>query len=386
MTNMTNVDIESGKVQVEVFSQTEAALALLREKYGTVPDVKTTTGYELCATGLKKIVKYRTTLEKTRKEIKDPYLKAGQIIDAEAKRITGELLKLEGPLADAKKEVDDHEKRMKEERIAKLRAKINDMTSYVERARNQPSDKVAQMIETVDAIDTQGEFYDLREEALNAQQTTLEKLGDIYSDRIQFEQAEAARKEAEEKQRAQEAAQRISERINKLRMMPMDYMGKAADEVRTKLESLRKFTPPADEFGSRLADAQEAQATVIGQLEMMLQQAEQLEAAKAQQEAQQRASDEQLKRDMESARKEPAPDNTLAELRATTPRMAQAEAERTAGAGVIPDSEKLDINDAIEQHKQAPTLISALSDWCDKWDVSLQASKELWEIIEAYNG
>lgn len=315
MTSMNDVDIENGKVQVELFNQTEAALAILREDYAEVPNFKTKTGYEEGKQALSKIVKYRTDLEKCRKRIKAPYLQAGQIIDAEAKRITAELTKLENPLALAKKEVDDHEKRMKEQRLQKLRTKIDDMRAWVDKARNQTSADVAEMIEVVDAINTQEDFYELTEEAVQAQADTLEKLGAIYSDRIQFEQAEQARKEAEEKQRAQEAANRINDRIQKLRMIPMDFMGKSAAEIRAKLQSLEGYAPPVTEFGDRLADAQDAQSTVIEQLQTMLTQAEQLEEAKA---AESRRMDEQLQRD----------------IQATTPGMTQEEAERKSGTGV----------------------------------------------------
>lgn len=408
MTSMNDVNIETGKVEVEVFTKTDAALSILREKYakGKLPDVNTPDGYEFVKAGVKELTTYRTSLDKERQRIKAPYLEAGRIIDAEAKRITGELVAIEEPLKAMKKEVDDREKRQKEERLARLRAKIADMTSHVEKARGRDSAEIAEMIETVDAIDTQADFYELTEEAVRAQADTLDKLGAMYSDRIQFEQAEAARKEAEEKARAQAQAQRITERLNTLRMMPMEMMGKPADEIRAKLGSLKKYAPPADEFGDRLQEAHEAQDKVIEQLQTMLTQAEQLEEAQA---AESRRMDEQLQRDMAATR--PAveermtdpgpgcevpkhygvdmasgPDKTVEHVVSSTACDDQL-ADDPEAPGVdsrIPSDEMVSVEERIQQHGENADLLQAISDWCDKWEVSTDASLELGEIIEKY--
>ncbi|WP_405118784.1 hypothetical protein [Pseudomonas leptonychotis] len=213
MTTIEKVDIEKGTVEVAEYTQTNAALAMLREKYAVVPDANTEEGYALVKSGIKELTTLRTTMETARKRVKEPYLQAGKIIDAEAKRITEELVKLEEPMKAAKKEVDDRIERERAERIARLQVKVDAIKAMPAQARGKSSKEIADMLDRVGEIDATHDFYDLTKEAVAARETALDELAQMLTDRLAFEAAEAERKKAEaekallEQQLAEQCAQ-----------------------------------------------------------------------------------------------------------------------------------------------------------------------------------
>lgn len=225
MTTTKNVDLEKGTTKIAEYSATEAALAQLREKYGTVPDANTEEGYALIKSGLKDLVGLRNRLEDARKREKAPLLLAGKVIDDEAKRITAELVKLEDPMAVAKKAADERIERERKERIARLQVKVDAIKGMPAQVRGKSSDAIAEMIDRCGEIDTAHDFYDLTKEAQEAQAAAMDELAQMLTDRLAFEQAERQRLELEaqqaelnrqlEEQRAQ--LQRQQDEINRQR-------------------------------------------------------------------------------------------------------------------------------------------------------------------------
>ena len=72
-------------------------------------------GYQLVSVGIAEATKLRTNLDKSRIEMKAPYVKEGKKIDAEAKRMKTLILEVETPLRAEKKRVyDDAELKRKE--------------------------------------------------------------------------------------------------------------------------------------------------------------------------------------------------------------------------------------------------------------------------------
>jgi len=282
MSSLNNVNIEDGKVEVEVFSKTEAALSELRSRYQKFPSLDTEEGYDYVKSGIKELVSLRTGLDAERKRIKTPYLEAGRIIDAEAKRITEELVLLESPMKVAKKEVDDREKRLKEERLARLSQKISDIRAHVDQARGKPSSDIAEMIKAVDCIDTSEDFFEMSMDAEKARQDTLERLNQLYSERLSYERAEEDRKKAEAEAVELRKANDLAERLSKLKMIPMDMFGKDALEIQSKLTSLKNYPPVDSDFGARYREAMEAYETVLTQLQQMYDQAATVERAERQ--------------------------------------------------------------------------------------------------------
>ena len=191
--------------QIQEYSQTDAALATLREKYTTFPSVETKEGYAEVKAGIKEVDGYRTSLEKTRKEIKAPALERCKLIDAEAKRITTELVEIAEPMKAAKKEIDEREKRLKEERIARLQVKVNELVHFPAQAVGKSPAQISELIDRLGEIDTSHDFYDLTSEAVAAQSASMSALAEMLTQAIAQEQ-EAARR-AEENARLE--AQRI---------------------------------------------------------------------------------------------------------------------------------------------------------------------------------
>ncbi|MBH8432010.1 hypothetical protein I8R66_32235, partial [Pseudomonas aeruginosa] len=122
------------------------------------------------------------------------------IIDAEAKRITAALVTLEDPMKAAKKEVDDRVERERQERIARLLSKVDAIKGMPAQVRGKTSDEIAAMIDRCGEIDTAHDFYDLTKEAQAAQQTAMDELTQMLTDRLAFEQAERQRQELEAQQ------------------------------------------------------------------------------------------------------------------------------------------------------------------------------------------
>ncbi len=197
MTNLKNVDLERGTVEVAEYSQTNAALAALRAKYQVVPDANTEEGYAWVKAGIKELTGLRTSLEAARKREKEPHLQAGRILDAEAKRITEELVSLEKPMKAAKQEVDDRIERERQERIARLQQKVDAIVAMPGQVRGKSSDEISAMIDRVGEIDATHDYFDLTKEAVEARQNALDELTQMLTDRLAFDAAEADRKKAE---------------------------------------------------------------------------------------------------------------------------------------------------------------------------------------------
>lgn len=249
MTILQNVDLEKGTVEVTEYSTTNAALAALREKYAVVPDANTEEGYDLVKNGIKELTTLRTSLEAARKREKDPYLHAGRIIDAEAKRITEELVKLEDPMKAAKKEVDDRIERQRQERINRLQLKVDAIQAMPAQVRGKSSAEVSAMLDRVGEIDAMHDYYDLTKEAVAAREAALDELTQMLTDRLAFEAAEEERKKAEAEQARLEqqlAAQR-------------EEMRKQQEEIdRQKTENERQL----EEMRQQQAELERARAAL----------------------------------------------------------------------------------------------------------------------------
>ena len=105
--------------KIAEYNQTAIALAELRTRYAKDYDVGTAPGMAEAKAARATVRGYRVALEKTRVEIKAPALERTRLIDAEAKRITAELLAIEEPIDVA---IKAEEARKAEEKAAKERA------------------------------------------------------------------------------------------------------------------------------------------------------------------------------------------------------------------------------------------------------------------------
>ena len=320
MTNLSFVNLDDSTVEVEEFSKTEAALAHLREKYSTFPDpASSQEAYEEVKAGVKELTGYRTSLEAKRKEIKQPYLDAGKVIDSKAKEITAALVELEDPMKAAKKLVDDRKKREEEERLARLDKRVAEIRTYKDMARGLDSDGIADLIEKVEAIECD-DFYDRKSEAIAARGETLDFLGNAYSERLEYERSERQRREEEEKRREVERKQGIQDRINKCRMIPLDCMGASVKDIESKLRQLKGMEITEQHFQEFTEEAKQAYADTVKKVEAILEQQRQLEAAHTPKQPEPEQQPEVTGVDMASG-----PDETVKKTRAGIPSFGQPE-------------------------------------------------------------
>lgn len=136
--------------EIKKFNLADAKIAELKEQFKDleISGVEDKNGYKAVSEAIKIVRTYRTGVEKTRKQIKEDYLKTGRAIDEEAKRLTASLEEIENPLKDKKQEIDDEIQAEKDRQEAEAQAK---------------TDKRVEELEAV-GIKFDGRFYSIGED------------------------------------------------------------------------------------------------------------------------------------------------------------------------------------------------------------------------------
>jgi len=212
-------EFKDGKGIVE-YSQTTAALAALRTKYsGVIYDLATTKGNEAARAARLELTTLRTSLEKKRKEFKSPALEFGKMIDAEAARITGEIVALETPIdeqikADEKRRAAEkaEKERIAAERAAGYHAKIDQVRSFVAKCVGISSERIIKGIAQVELLDVSEQaFAEFVGEAATAKAETLAAMQTILAE-TKAREAEAARLEQQRIENERQAAELARQR------------------------------------------------------------------------------------------------------------------------------------------------------------------------------
>lgn len=270
---------------IGIFSATNAALASFKEKYSVVPDCSTKEGYEQAKEAIGILVKSRTAVDGARLEKTEVYRDMVKAINTEGSRIMDALKELETPLKDAKQLIDDEEKRKREERIAKLQEKVDEIKVFIELAKGKSSAEIQDIMESVELIPTDSEFFDLKKEAIDMQRYVIGELTQMMLNRVEFENQEKARKLAEEqaaemkrKQAIINAAQEITDSINSIRMIPVDFIGESSDKMTAKLEELAAIDINESIYNDRVDEAAASLEATTSKLTAMRDQQLQIEA------------------------------------------------------------------------------------------------------------
>ncbi|MGE6778237.1 hypothetical protein ACQKFL_11415 [Vreelandella titanicae] len=212
MTNAApNTDYKGELVKLDAVEQ---ALAGLREQYGTVPNVQTKEGYALCKKGIKELTTYRTSTEKLRKEITKPHRDFIERVNGYGKDLVEKLQAIEQPLKDAKQHEDERAEREKQQRIAKLRERINvEIWSFLDTAEGLDSTGLAELHDAAVNIDTDG-YFDVTSEAEDAKAEVLKRISEQHGQTLEKERlaAEQAEVEAERRRLREEGERREAER------------------------------------------------------------------------------------------------------------------------------------------------------------------------------
>jgi len=265
------------------YQTTTAALALLREQYAAPFEVTTAAGLAAARAARAEIRGYRTALEKTRAELKAPVLARGHWIDAEAKRITAELLAIEEPIdaaiqAEERRKAEEKAARERAEaaRIAALHAQIDAIRQRVLAVANRDATTLRAALADARAFapdpdafaerwpDAMQAIAEVRQAlaTLLAERETLEARQAEAAARLQAEREALARQQAElDRQRAAEEAQRQVERAELARLRAeaaarQDAQARAEEEARAAqaaaLEALARAENPANHQARRI--------------------------------------------------------------------------------------------------------------------------------------
>ena len=220
---MSNEHSNEYKSELLQLDAVEEALAGLRVKYGTVPDVTTKDGYTACKKGIREITSYRTSTDKLRKEITKPHRDFIDRVNSYGKTLIEDLQAIEQPLKDAKKDEDERAEREKQARITKLRERINmEIWSFLETTEGLDSSELADLHSAALSIETDG-YFDVTGEAEDAKAQVLARISDLHSQRLEKEQMAAKQAELDAERR------RLREEEE------------AREEERKELEELRRF-------------------------------------------------------------------------------------------------------------------------------------------------
>ncbi len=206
------------------YNETAAALSLLREKYsGQRFEVTTTKGMEEAKKARTEVKGYRVALEKVRVELKAPALERTRLIDAEAKRITAELLAIEEPID---QQIKAEEQRKEEEKAAKARAEsarlagiaaqISAIRLLVIMVAHQPATVIKAELEKAQALElSEAEFQEFLPDAQEVLEETRKDLQAALNARLLYEAEQARIKAEQETEAARIQAER--EELAKLR-------------------------------------------------------------------------------------------------------------------------------------------------------------------------
>ena len=315
------------------YSSTQAALSELKARWAKIPNTDTKAGYALVKTGIKELSGYRTKLEAMRKELKAPILERGKLLDSEAKRITAELLAIETPLKDAKQVTDEREKREKEERIARLQVRVNELINYPRQAQGATSAQISVLIDRLGEIDTSHDYYDLTTEAMDAQAASLDALSALYQEQVAKE-AEAKRMAAERARQAEEQARLDAER--QAMIAQQEALRKQQEAMEQQMAAQRaemeRNQAELEQQREQVRIEEERRARVLAEQEQAMLVAKQAEAERERLAAE-RIEIDQLEQQHQAEQAEQAAANAEIE------RQQQAEMLAATGIKLIPDEE-----------------------------------------------
>lgn len=306
-------------------------------------DVTTTAGMAVAVKHRATFREIRVESEKARKIRKAPILEIGKLLDSRQKEIEAEIEPFESRFDDAIKAEEARKEAEKQAKLAAEKARIDGIRQSIDGLRAYPtsavgrsSTQIAEMIETIEAVEITLESYqEFAGEAEATKLATVHKLWEMFAAqkkheaeqaRIQAEREELARlrAEAEERERIAAAERAEQERVARVAREAEEARLKAEREVHeAKLRAER-------EEAQRQLDAQRA--------EIAKQQAE-IAAAKAEAERAERERlaaierEEQRKREEAEAAARAEAARIEAERRAAEQEQIRREREQFANNG-----------------------------------------------------
>lgn len=169
--------------ELEKFTVTNSNIAEIKQKYSglVINGIDDKEGYKAVSDARKFVKSKRVEVEKKRKELKEDSLRFGRAVDAEARRITGELSPIENRLSQTQKSIDDElaaikKKKADDERIKREheeKAKLDKAQSRINELLNVGYSDLT----IIEAMSISDENFDkiLRSETKKYIQSQIEK-------------------------------------------------------------------------------------------------------------------------------------------------------------------------------------------------------------------
>lgn len=250
------IDVGTNLTTVAEYSKTALALADYKERFkGVIVEVDTPKGLKAAKQNVAELRGLRTTLEAARKDKKAYYLEGGRVVDAEAKRITAEIVALEEPIkaqVDAKEAEVENAKLVKLEaerqRIEGLRAEIQAFRDAPAKMVGKPSVGIAHAMDKMKCMQVmEDHFEEMTQEAQDAHAAAVSRLQDLFNAQVETE--------AEQLRIANERAELEHMRAENARLQQ-----EAEDRNRAESERLDNERIEAERIAQKKRDKEAAEA------------------------------------------------------------------------------------------------------------------------------
>ena len=310
--------------------------------------------------------KTRTEMNKLLGQIKERRIEITGQLKSHADAISSEVENIYSVVVDPflvedkrRKDLAEKDKRERDELLAKEGKKIKEIKGFVDSAQNMDSEGIQGLIEAVDLIEVDQFDKELIHEAIEVKKETLSSLASLLVAAQAGEALESERKKV-----------RIQERINKLKMIPVDMTGKSPDEIRLKMEQIESVELKEEDFEDSLNEAKDSVVTVLSQLNAILMNAEELEKMREQQQ------DEEV----------PAPEVEIETESDDIDKVVDEATQELIEAVKQGDEEKAaeSVEKLAGDEKEAPTLRGDIDSWAKDFGISSAATKALMAVISQY--
>lgn len=234
-----STELEQVQNAVAEFDRVAAGLGELQKKYGSVVfDVTIPKGMEAAKDARQTVRALRYGIENKRTEGKAPLLALGRKLDADAKRITAQLMEIEDPIHLQIKTEEDRAEREKQERIAAEVRRVEGIQERIAELRGNTlltatsgAALIQKHIDDLNALPVDDSFAEFFNQAQDAKNAGLYRLHVIYDAAIAHE-AEQVRIASEREELARlKAAQAKRDAEDKARRDEEDRVAKAARDT-----------------------------------------------------------------------------------------------------------------------------------------------------------
>lgn len=257
-----------GAALVEI-NAVEAGLAALRAKHaGKTYDLSTGAGMEEAKQDRLAIRNVRYRLPHLVKEKKAEMKRVAGAMEAEAERITSELLAMEEPIdaqikaEETRKEAErEAKRRAKAEQDAKVQEAIDAIRARVTMAAGQSAETIAELLTVADAFEPQsGDFAERLGDVLRAKSETVTALRDMHAKAVEWE-----RTQAELRERARVDAIR-ADIENTFARAALGAIGQSSQAIEQAICGLFAVTVTVERFAEFAEDASAARVRAMAQL------------------------------------------------------------------------------------------------------------------------